>query len=168
MTLPLVVLDGPPPELPRCLWQRTVPSRPELKLELIEHITTVLIDHGLWTEEDGPWLTMCLDEAIVNGMLHGNEADETVPLQVHVGVQESGAQRRWLIRIDDQGAGFAPTDVPDQEDADSLLLEHGRGIRLMREWLDELRYYRHGATIIMGRDTHEKRTCGPSAAGHPA
>lgn len=152
MTLPLVVLAGAPPELPGGLWQRTVPSRPELKLELIAQITAVLSDHGLLTKEDGPWLTICLDEAIVNGMLHGNEADETMPLRIQVGVQENGLDRRWLIRIDDQGAGFAPTDVPDQEDADSLLLEHGRGIQLMREWLDELRYYRHGSTIIMGRD----------------
>ncbi len=148
MVLPLIVLDDLPPDLPRVLWHRTVPSRLELKAELMEQITGVLVDHGLLTDEDGPWLAMCLDEAIVNGMLHGNEADETVPLQLTVGVRD----RRWLIRIDDQGDGFAPDEVPDQEDTDSLLLEHGRGIRLMREWLDELRYYRHGSTILMGRD----------------
>ena len=148
MPLPLTVLVDEPPELPTVLWQRTVPSRLELKAELMEQIATVLTDHGLLTEDDGPWLALCLDEAIVNGMLHGNEADETVPLQLTIGVRD----RRWLIRIDDQGDGFTPDDVPDQEDTDSLLLEHGRGIRLMREWLDELCYYRRGSTIIMGRD----------------
>ncbi len=152
MTLPLIVLDELAPALPTVLWQRTVPSQLAFKAELIKQITAVLVDHGLLTDDDCPWLALCLDEAIVNGMLHGNEADATIPLRVSIGVQTLGDARRWLIRIDDQGSGFSPADVPDQEEADSLLLEHGRGIRLMREWLDELCYYCHGSTILMGRD----------------
>lgn len=147
MTLPLVVLAGPPPEIPRVLWERTIPSRIQLKQEVIDAISQVMLAERLITGDDAHWLALCLDEALVNAILHGNEADETVPVRIQVGI----AGDRWVVRIDDQGSGFDPGDVPDQDDSESLLLEHGRGIRLMREWLDALTYHRHGATIVMAR-----------------
>jgi len=153
MTLPLIVSNAEPPALHTVLWQTSVPSCIERKLGLIDEITAVLRLNGLLGPDDEHWLALCLDEALVNAMLHGNEADDTVPVTIQVG--RTG--NRWQVRIDDQGSGFSADDVPDQDASESLLLEHGRGIRLMREWLDELGYYRNGATIIMGRqipDSH--------------
>ena len=147
MTLPLIVLPDAAPELPTVLWQRSIPSCIELKQELIDAIFAVIKEHHFIDPDDEHWLALCLDEALVNAILHGNEADETVPVLVQVGRDAT----HWLIRIDDQGAGFTPDQVPDQDDSDSLLLEHGRGICLMREWLDHLSYHRHGATIVMGK-----------------
>lgn len=148
MTLPLIVKAEVPPSIETVLWQTTVPSCIQHKQGLIDEITAVLSLNSLLGPDDEHWLALCLDEALVNAMLHGNEADDTVPVQIAVG----RTAERWLVRIDDQGAGFSIHDVPDQDDSESLLLEHGRGIRLMREWLDELGYYRHGATIMMGRN----------------
>ena len=148
MTLPLIVRRDEPPAFQTVLWQTSVPSCIQRKPGLIDEITAVLRLNGLLGPDDEHWLALCLDEALVNAILHGNEADDTVPVQIAVGRTAT----RWLVRIDDQGEGFSIDDVPDQEDSESLLLEHGRGIRLMREWLDELGYYRNGATIIMGRD----------------
>lgn len=147
MTLPLIVLPVSPPAMQTVLWQTSVPSSIQRKQGLIDEITAVLRLNGLLGSDDEHWLALCLDEALVNAILHGNEADDTVPVQIMVGRTAD----RWLVRIDDQGEGFSINDVPDQDDSESLLLEHGRGIRLMREWLDELGYYRNGATIIMGR-----------------
>jgi serine/threonine-protein kinase RsbW len=147
MTLPLIVLPDAPPELPQVLWERTVPSRIELKQELIDGVFTVMREHHLVSTDEEHWLALCLDEALVNAILHGNEADETVPVRIQVGLDAD----RWVIRIDDQGDGFSAVDVPDQDDSENLLLEHGRGIRLMREWLDRLCYYRGGSTIVMAK-----------------
>jgi anti-sigma B factor antagonist len=41
--------------------------------------------------------------------------------------------------------------VPDADAPESLLLEHGRGIHIMKEWLDELTYFRDGACVYMAR-----------------
>jgi serine/threonine-protein kinase RsbW len=147
MTLPLVVHAEAAPAMPTVLWQKTVPSCLQRKEELIIEITEVFRAYHFLGNDEEHWLALCLDEGLMNAMLHGNEADDTVPIHITVG----RSALRWLVQIDDYGDGFTVLDVPDQEDSDNLLLEHGRGIRLMREWLDELGYFRNGATLMMGR-----------------
>jgi anti-sigma regulatory factor (Ser/Thr protein kinase) len=61
------------------------------------------------------------------------------------------ADGSWTFRISDRGTGFRPDQVPDPNDPDSLLLEHGRGIRIMLDWLDELTYYHGGSTAHLCR-----------------
>jgi len=148
VTIPLRWSQDVPPEVGGILWSRTIPSSLELKQEVMDELTDVMVRHRLLPEEDRSWLCLCLDEALVNAILHGNEGDETAMVHLVLGLVDG----RWILRIDDQGSGFVPDeDVPDPEDSDSLMLEHGRGIRLMREWLDELSYYRGGATLVMAR-----------------
>ena len=55
------------------------------------------------------------------------------------------------------GAGFSAASVPDHEQPQSLMLEHGRGIRIMQEWLDELLYYRNGACAWLSRRRADAR-----------
>lgn len=140
---------APPPDE---VWlQRSWPSRLDLKSEVIDAVADLLRDRGQVIESEQHWLLLALDEAVTNAMLHGNEGDHHVDIQVTVGRRE----QRWIVQIDDQGEGFSPEQIPDCEDPDNLLLEHGRGVRLMLEWLDELSYYRGGATILFARHASE-------------
>lgn len=125
----------------------TWPSRLDAKQAAIDAVADLLIGRGWVVEEDRSWLVLCLDEAITNAMLHGNEGDPRLP--VEVAVADDG--RRWQVAVSDQGQGFPPSAVPDPDDPASLLLEHGRGIRLMRSWLNALTYWRSGATVVMTR-----------------
>ena len=52
---------------------------------------------------------------------------------------------------EDEGEGFKPSDVPDPDDPESLLLEHGRGIVLMKSIMDDVRYYRNGSCLVLLR-----------------
>jgi serine/threonine-protein kinase RsbW len=143
----LRILPGDPPPLNAVVLARTWPSRLDLKTEIMDTIVASLRPHGVLSEADETWLTLCLDEAVVNAMLHGNEGDPGLPVRVEVAADAQG----WTIRIHDQGDGFSADAIPDVADPASLLLEHGRGIRIMREWLTDLVYYRSGATISMHR-----------------
>lgn len=148
MTVPLIWTLDPPPDLAEVVWSRDIPSCLEQKQEIMDLLADEMCQRGFIEEDDRHWLCLCLDEALVNAMLHGNEGDETAQVAIRLGIDGD----RWVLRIDDQGSGFVPEDdVPDPEDSDSLMLEHGRGIRLMREWLDELTYYRGGASLVMAR-----------------
>ncbi len=129
--------------------ERRLPSQMEFKEELVEAITACMEERQWFCEDDRHWLLLCLDEAIVNAMIHGNEGDPRLCIDVRVGSKEDTKQ--WIIMVSDEGEGFSPEDVPDANDPDSLLLEHGRGILLMNEWLDELVYYDNGSTIYMAR-----------------
>lgn len=125
----------------------TWPSRVDLKQQAIDVVADLLVGRGWVVADERSWLVLCLDEAITNAMLHGNEGDPR--LMVEVTVIDDG--RRWHVGISDQGEGFTAAAIPDPDDAASLLLEHGRGIRLMRAWLNSLTYWRGGATVVLAR-----------------
>jgi serine/threonine-protein kinase RsbW len=147
MSRGLTVLATDPPALTGVLFDRSFSSELGRKEPLSEELSALMHGQGMIGEDDLHWLALCLDEALTNAILHGNEADDTVPVRVRL----AHTTETWTIQIDDQGDGFDPDDVPDQDESSALLLEHGRGIHLMREWLDTLTYYRHGATIVMTR-----------------
>lgn len=129
------------------VFRRSWPSRLDAKQEAMDTVTEVLCTRGWVSAEDRPWLALCLDEAITNAMLHGNEGDPRLVADIAVAADA----RRWQIAISDQGPGFSAAEVPNPDDPESLLLEHGRGIRLMRAWLGSLTYWRRGATVVLSR-----------------
>lgn len=141
------VHPGEPPRTGTCLFSNTYASRIDRKQAIIDEIAAQFEQHRLVPPEDLQWLHLCLDEVVVNAMLHGNEGDPD--LLISVALYRDGG--RWSLIVSDQGEGFDPGTVPDTDDPDTLLLEHGRGIRIMREWLDELAFYRHGATAVLIR-----------------
>jgi serine/threonine-protein kinase RsbW len=143
----LRILPGPPPSLAQCVLSRSWPSRIDLKQEIMDVLAEQLIGCGWVAEADRHWIYLCLDEALVNAMLHGNEGDPA--LAIHVALL--GDDLRWALVVADQGTGFSAACVPDHEQPQSLMLEHGRGIRIMQEWLDELVYYRNGACAWLSR-----------------
>ena len=145
----LTIHPGAAPTLDAVVFERTLSSQIDLKDDLIADIIKTMEEQGWFKEADRHWLLLCLDEAIVNAMLHGNEGDPD--LSITVRMARDASTDRWVIVVEDQGEGFTPESVPDVNDPDSLLLEHGRGILLMNEWLDELTYYNGGSTIYMAR-----------------
>ena len=143
----LDIHPGAAPDFDEVWSDRIWPSRVDRKQAIID---TAVSDLALYTkidEDDRSWLVLCLDEAVVNAIVHGNEADPSTDISIGIG----RIGQCWVVRIDDLGDGFTADAVPDQDDPSSLMLEHGRGIRLMREWLDQLAWYRNGATIFMAR-----------------
>jgi serine/threonine-protein kinase RsbW len=123
------------------------PTRIDRKEVYIDQILQAVCGRGWVDEEDRHWLHLCLEEVVLNAMLHGNEGDPD--LRVRVGIYRDEGD--WVILIRDQGRGFTPSAVPDVNDPESLLLEHGRGILLMGEWLDQLCYYAGGSVACLRR-----------------
>ncbi len=159
MPKPLTILPGPPPALPRAVLERAWPSRIDLKQQIMDEIVELLIGRGWVVEDDRAWLYLCFDEVVVNAMLHGNEGDPRLEVELCVRVDE----QRWVVTVADQGEGFSESAVPDPSQPESLLLEHGRGIRIMQEWLDELTYYRGGSLAWLARHRAD-RPISPSAS----
>lgn len=117
------------------------------KREAIEVLSRALLAPGWVREDERAWLVLCLDEALTNAMLHGNEGDPELEVEALLAVDP----RRWHLAVSDQGQGFRARDVPAADDPRSLLLEHGRGIHLMRSWLSSLTYWRGGTTVVLSR-----------------
>jgi len=88
---------------------------------------------------------LALEEAIVNAMKHGNGFDPN--LSVHVGYRVT--PERVEIRVADEGGGFDPGDVPDPTKDEYLERPCGRGIMLMRCYMDEVSFSPRGNEVVM-------------------
>jgi len=87
-----------------------------------------------------------LREALANAVVHGCKGDPGQRIQVAVGCDES---RGMLIIVRDPGSGFDPRDIPSPTKGKNLFRSHGRGIYLINELMDEVRFEKGGTEIWM-------------------
>lgn len=93
------------------------------------------IDTGFDTEERHR-IAMAVREAAVNAVLHGNAYDPGKKLTV--GFDTSAGS--LVIRIADQGRGLDPANIPDPLAPENLLRNSGRGIFLIKAFMDEVHF----------------------------
>ena len=83
-----------------------------------------------------PGLLLAVTEASTNAIIHGNKGDETKLVTIDVTREDN----QLIIRIKDQGKGFDPGKIPDPTENENLLKDSGRGIYLMRVYMDDLKF----------------------------
>ena len=107
-------------------------------VEVAEEITRRVAGTAGFDEEEQHRIEMAVHESMINAIWHGNKNDcgKSVWLQFKIHPD------RLEIRIRDQGNGFDPTHLPDPLDSDNLLNVSGRGIYLIRSFMDEFRVER--------------------------
>jgi CheY-like chemotaxis protein/anti-sigma regulatory factor (Ser/Thr protein kinase) len=143
---------------------------PSLIPALIGHVCENLRRLKCCPENERLRVTVALSEALLNAMYHGNlevgselrEKDEKAYRQlleerrrgkphgdrrVHVLARESPTEACYVIR--DEGAGFDPTSLPDPTDPANLEKVSGRGLLLIRTFMDEVRHNEKGNEIVM-------------------
>jgi len=81
-------------------------------------------------------IDMAVREAITNAMVHGNKEDEAKTVEVTLNCLGHELE----IQVRDQGEGFDPTSIPDPTDPANILKTSGRGIFLMRTFMDEVQW----------------------------
>lgn len=90
-------------------------------------------------------IRLSLEEAVINAIRHGNQLDSTKRITVDFKVAED----RTIITVSDEGDGFDLDAVPDPTSEEFLERESGRGLALMRAYLDELTYNEAGNQVTM-------------------
>lgn len=92
-------------------------------------------------------ISMAVREGMINAVLHGNAYDPAK--RVNLTMEQSGQD--LIFTITDEGKGFVPEEVPDPLAPENLLKESGRGIFLMRAFMDEVRFRKlnPGTEIIL-------------------
>ena len=100
--------------------------------EMADHIAS---QAGI-DEDTRGGISMAVREAMINAILHGNAYDPNK--RVILTFEQNG--RELIVIISDEGKGFIPEEVPDPLAPENLLKESGRGIFLMRAFMDEVRF----------------------------
>jgi serine/threonine-protein kinase RsbW len=91
-------------------------------------------------------IELALREALSNAVLHGCKADPSKKVVCTVsGDREHGIQ----IVVQDPGGGFDPDSIPSPTDDSNLHSDHGRGILLINELMDEVKHECNGTIIRM-------------------
>lgn len=83
-------------------------------------------------------VTMAVREAAVNAVLHGNEYDPAK--KVTASFEITGNSLIFIIC--DEGKGLDPDTLPDPREPENLLRGTGRGIFLIRSFMDEVHFRR--------------------------
>ena len=81
-------------------------------------------------------IAMAVREAVVNAVLHGNSYDTSK--QVTVSFETTAED--LLVKVTDQGAGLDPETIPDPLAPENILRGSGRGIFLIRAFMDEVNF----------------------------
>jgi serine/threonine-protein kinase RsbW len=89
---------------------------------------------------------MALLEALANAVMHGCQNDPTKKVECCVACDES---RGMLLVVRDPGKGFDPASIPSPIVGQNLFSTHGRGIFLINQLMDEVRYEKGGTEIRM-------------------
>ena len=76
---------------------------------------------------------MAVREAMVNAVVHGNRYNLKKKVHLNIGVQDD----RLVVTIVDEGEGYEPTELPDPLAEENLLRQSGRGLLLIRAFVDE-------------------------------
>jgi serine/threonine-protein kinase RsbW len=93
-------------------------------------------------EDSMHWVSVAIRESVINAIKHGNRSDTAK----HVFVEFETATRadvpELAIRVRDQGEGFDPEQVANPLDAENLLKSSGRGIFLIRNFMEDVQLRR--------------------------
>jgi len=117
----------------------TVSSISPLVDDLMERLVTNACIQG-----DGSDIEVALREALANGILHGNHEDPAKRVYLKVRYEKSG-ELFFVVR--DEGKGFNLSEVADPLAPENLASEHGRGILMMKLYMDDV-HYEHGGTEV--------------------
>ncbi len=90
-------------------------------------------------------ILVSLTEAVTNAIVHGNcrKEDKTVRVKLK---QEKGI---LALRVSDEGCGFDFNNLPDPTTPENICKCGGRGVYLMRQLADAIRFYNNGSTVEM-------------------
>lgn len=103
-------------------------------------------------------VSMAVREAAVNAVLHGNAYDSHK--KITASFENTGAS--LVIRITDQGKGLDPATLPDPLAPENILSGTGRGIFLIRSFMDEV----HFRQLSPGTELTLIKYCGAARPGN--
>jgi serine/threonine-protein kinase RsbW len=105
-------------------------------VQVVEELAERFAAEAGFDEDTVSHIAMVAREAAVNAVLHGNKYDAAK--RVTAGFEVTPAE--LVITIADQGAGLDPDAIPDPLAPENILRSSGRGVFLMKAFMDEVRF----------------------------
>ncbi len=120
-------------------------------VDLAESIVTRVAKTAGFDDEEVHKLGIAVREGVVNAYNYGNRQDPHKKIHLEIEFEPE----RMIVHVADEGAGFELGEVPDPLAEENLMRTSGRGLFLMRAFLDDLTVRRRaggGAELVMSKN----------------
>jgi serine/threonine-protein kinase RsbW len=121
-----------------------VESKPAAISSVREQIVSKL-EANSFSEEDIFAVHLALEEAFINAVKHGNKMDAAKEVKIDYSVGPEKVE----VSLTDEGDGFDPDSVPDPRFGENLYKPEGRGLFLMRSYMDVVKFNERGNSVCM-------------------
>ncbi|HXM08583.1 MAG TPA: ATP-binding protein [Terriglobales bacterium] len=91
-------------------------------------------------------IELALTEALANAVVHGAKSDPSKIVECDVACDD---KHGILIVVRDPGPGFDPSKIADPCQGENIYSNHGRGIYLINQLMDEVKFHKNGTEIHM-------------------
>src|SRR6201997_1859764 len=130
-------------------------------VNLAEEMCLRVAEAAGFGEDDCYRIGMSVREGVINAFHYGNQ--ERPEKKIHLALDIT--PEKMIIHVLDEGTGFVLADVPDPLAEENLLSTSGRGIFLMRAFMDEFDVVpgrTGGAEIVMAKRLPLPENAGPN------
>ncbi len=117
-----------------------------------------------FSEEDAFAVHLAVEEAFLNAISHGNKMDPDKEIKIDFLVGSDKVE----VSMTDEGDGFAPESVPDPRHGENLYKLEGRGLLLMRSYMDVVEFNERGNSVRMVRYKERPRLTETKDQAHTA
>ncbi len=129
-----------------------IPSLISLMHSILDYLMKRVEKSGVVNAENSN-LFVALDEAFVNAVKHGNKFDSTKLVRISAEVSTKEAR----FTIEDEGEGFNVAEIPDPTDTENLFKASGRGVLIIHNVMDEVRYNERGNRLEMIKKSENQK-----------
>ena len=120
------------------------PSAISLMHSILDYLMKRVEKVGIVDAENSN-LFVALDEAFVNAIKHGNKFDANKIVRISAEVSPTEAR----FTIEDEGEGFNVSEIPDPTNPENLFKASGRGVLIIHNIMDEVKYNERGNRLEM-------------------
>lgn len=121
-----------------------LPSHPQSISKVEPFVKKIAARYSI-SKDKYPNILISLTEAVNNAITHGNKNDQQKFVNIKLKESKSGL----FIRVKDEGCGFNPEGLPDPTAPENLECCGGRGVFLIKELTDKVKYLDNGCTVEM-------------------
>lgn len=114
-------------------FELTIPSRLE-EMEAVHALIEEAVREYKLSDDLAHWLELTISESMINAIQHGNKSDPTKQAKLTISSKNDSIE----VIVEDQGKGFALDNVADPTDGANLFKPSGRGILIIRSFMDEV------------------------------
>jgi len=107
-------------------------------LDLVQAISEHIARRLGLDEETLHWTAMAVRESVVNAITHGNQSNPAKIVFIDYCATPAAQPSEFIVTVRDQGSGFDPDTLKNPLAAENMLSTSGRGVFLIRQFMDEV------------------------------